>query len=120
MKKVTRKKYAEERSYNSGTGGGRERISTVTSLDKQIKNLFGNQINGIQSEFDSDSTTDQTNVALAEASVELVETNVLAETIVLDGSVCSETVEIPHSVPDNIRDNTNRSWSYCLNYRLLE
>lgn len=120
MKKVTRKKYAEERSYSLGTGGGREHSSTVTSLDEQVKNLLGNQIHGIQSEFDSDSPTDQMNVlpnveftetsvalvepnvALTETGVALAERNVVAETIVMEGSVISEAIEIPYRVPGNV------------------
>ncbi|RZF43785.1 hypothetical protein LSTR_LSTR006326 [Laodelphax striatellus] len=57
IKKNSKKRSSEEKTYARDTGGGPSKPSTITSTDLQIKNILGeNQIEGLQSEFDSDFT----------------------------------------------------------------
>lgn len=56
IKKRTKRKYADERKYIRGTGGGPNVESTFTSVDSEIKEMLGVRLKGNESEFDGDAT----------------------------------------------------------------
>lgn len=54
MKKRSKKRFAEEKKYLYGTGGGPPRNDTITDIDTDIKEIIGPQMTGLISEFDGD------------------------------------------------------------------
>ncbi|CAH0552509.1 unnamed protein product [Brassicogethes aeneus] len=56
IKKRTKKKYADEKVYARGTGGGPSKMSKFSSLEESVKDILGTRITGSQSNYDDDST----------------------------------------------------------------
>lgn len=54
LKKTCKKKFSEEKKYSTDTGGGPSKPSTITSVDFEIKSMLGDQVEGMESNFDSD------------------------------------------------------------------
>ena len=54
VKKVTKKRYADEKCALHGTGGGPSMPSSITKIDEEVKALIGMQVDGLDSVYDSD------------------------------------------------------------------
>lgn len=54
IKKRSKKRYADEKRYTYGTGGG-PAIDFTDSVDETVKEIIGCQMTGLSSKFDSDS-----------------------------------------------------------------
>jgi hypothetical protein len=55
LKKATKKKFAEEKQYSTGTRGGPSAPTNINRVDLEIKSILGDsQVDGNFSEFDSD------------------------------------------------------------------
>lgn len=54
MKKVSKKKFAEERKFIKGTGGGPKIEVNITDTENEIREILGDTLTGFQSEFDND------------------------------------------------------------------
>ncbi|KAJ3646189.1 hypothetical protein Zmor_023786 [Zophobas morio] len=57
IKKRTTKKFADEKAYVGGTGGGSQQSIEVTDVDVAVKEILGARLMGDSSEFDGDSET---------------------------------------------------------------
>lgn len=55
IKKRTKQKYAEHKSYATGTGGGPDKVMVITTIDSDIQEIIGTQLTGHISEFDDDT-----------------------------------------------------------------
>lgn len=76
LKKQTKRKYADQKSYIRGTGGGPSCNSTMSSRDVDIQNILGTRVTGLLSEFDADS---EGNVGDAEENSVVFEADFQAE-----------------------------------------
>ncbi|XP_050309771.1 uncharacterized protein LOC126745806 isoform X1 [Anthonomus grandis grandis] len=54
-KKRSKQKFADEKTYLRGTGGGPVKPKIIDDIDKQVKEIIGTQMTGFDSEFDGDS-----------------------------------------------------------------
>lgn len=54
LKKRCKQRHADNKKYAKGTGGGPSK-DILTDIDIQLKDILGTQIEGLQSEFDSDA-----------------------------------------------------------------
>lgn len=59
LKKNTKKKFADEKCYRRGTGGGPPPSTRFTSSEHEIQEMLGTQITGLSSEFDNDAEGDE-------------------------------------------------------------
>ncbi|KAJ3653971.1 hypothetical protein Zmor_013189 [Zophobas morio] len=57
IKKRTTKKFADEKCYVGGTGGGPQQLIEVTDVDVVVKEILGARLTGHSSEFDDDAET---------------------------------------------------------------
>ncbi|KAJ8911548.1 hypothetical protein NQ315_012801 [Exocentrus adspersus] len=98
IKKRTKKRYADEKVYLKGTGGGPTKHIKFNSVDESVKSILGTRVTGKASEFDDDheiNTDDRENripVILSPLVVHIPEAeehNVLE--IVDDVSLCIES-----------------------------
>lgn len=55
FKKRTKQKFADQKKYVKGTGGGPEKDIIVTTTDNDIYEIIGSQLTGHSSEFDDDT-----------------------------------------------------------------
>lgn len=55
LKKRTKKKYADHKTYITTTGGGPSKDIMITSTDDDIHEIIGTQLTGLSSEFDDDA-----------------------------------------------------------------
>lgn len=56
LKKRTKKKFADEKCYALGTGGGPpQKTPEITDIDKEIKELLAERIDGFPSKFGGDA-----------------------------------------------------------------
>lgn len=56
IKKRTKQKFADHKTYIKGTGGGPSKDIIVTTTDNDIHEIIGTQLTGNYSEFDDDCT----------------------------------------------------------------
>lgn len=54
MKKRSKQKFADEKLYTRGTGGGPVKPTLLTDIDEKVKDIIGSQMTGFVSEFDGD------------------------------------------------------------------
>lgn len=55
IKKRTKQKFADQKKYVTGTGGGPEKDIVITTVDNDIYEIIGTQLTGRPSEFDDDT-----------------------------------------------------------------
>lgn len=58
LKKRSKQKFADEKSFLKKTGGGPSKDFYFDDTDKEIKEIIGTQMTGLQSEFDDDHDCD--------------------------------------------------------------
>lgn len=55
IKKRTKQKFADEKCYRLGTGGGPEQNHVITGVDASIMEIFGEaRVQGLPSQFEAD------------------------------------------------------------------
>ncbi|KAK4878081.1 hypothetical protein RN001_010587 [Aquatica leii] len=100
MKKRSKKKYADEKKYVTGTGGGGPLKSNFNEMDETMKNILGERMTGMHSVYDDDAD----NCFDSEVIIDNYGDNE-----VIESSPIEETAEInDHTYNKNdIADNTN-------------
>lgn len=80
LKKVSKKKFAEEKRLHRKTGGGGVGSVNITQADLDIRDMLGKQIHGMVSEFDDDANNDHQFHLAENQETDVVEENIECET----------------------------------------
>lgn len=54
LKKVTRKKFADQKNETHKTGGGTPSAINISTMDEELKDILGESVTGLNNDFDSD------------------------------------------------------------------